>query len=70
VRMVVIGGEMRYGDADFAAAVSTASSQGWTAVTVDGRHKVLDGALAERLAREGVVEPGLEWLDTEAWRAA
>jgi cytosine/adenosine deaminase-related metal-dependent hydrolase len=70
VRMVVIGGEMRYGDADCAAAVSATSSQVWTEITVDGRRKVLDRALAERLCREGVVEPGLEWLDSEAWRAA
>jgi cytosine/adenosine deaminase-related metal-dependent hydrolase len=70
LRMVVVGGEMRYGDADCAAAFSAATSQAWTDVSVDGRRKVLDRALAERLLRDGVVEPGLEWLDAAAWRAA
>jgi cytosine/adenosine deaminase-related metal-dependent hydrolase len=68
VRMVVVGGEMHYGDADYAAALG--APQAWTTVTVDGRPKVLERFLADRLRRAGVVEPGLEWHDTAGWRAA
>ena len=67
VRMVVLGGRMRYGDVDYARAMGPASQ--WLDVTVDGRGKVLDRALADRLARAGVDEPGLE-LPKTAWRAA
>ncbi|HEX6570381.1 MAG TPA: amidohydrolase family protein [Steroidobacteraceae bacterium] len=67
VRMVVVGGRMRYGDVDYARAMGPASQ--WLDVTVDGRGKALDRALADRLARAGVHEPGLELPET-AWRAA
>jgi cytosine/adenosine deaminase-related metal-dependent hydrolase len=67
VRMVVVGGRMRYGDVDYARAVGPASQ--WLDVAVDGRGKVLDRALADRLASTGVNEPGLELPET-AWRAA
>ncbi|HET7204623.1 MAG TPA: amidohydrolase family protein [Steroidobacteraceae bacterium] len=67
VRMVVVGGRMRYGDVDCARAMGPASQ--WLEVMVDGRGKALDRGLADRLARAGVHEPGLELPET-AWRAA
>jgi cytosine/adenosine deaminase-related metal-dependent hydrolase len=67
VRMVVVGGRMRYGDTDCARAMGPASQ--WLDVTVDGRGKALDRELADRLSRAGVDEPGLELPET-AWRAA
>jgi cytosine/adenosine deaminase-related metal-dependent hydrolase len=67
VRMVFVGGRMRYGDVDYARAMGPASE--WLEVTVDGRRKALDRPLADRLARTGVYEPGLELPET-AWRAA
>ena len=71
VRMVVVDGQVRYGDADCAIGLAgPSSSQDWAHLTVDGRPKVIDGTLAERLWRANVVEPGLEWLDTARWRAA
>ena len=71
VRMVVVGGHVRYGDADCAMALAgSSSSHEWAHVSVDGRPKVIDATLAERLRRAKVVEPGLEWLDSAGWRAA
>lgn len=67
IRMVMIGGCMRYGDRDYASSIAPASH--WRAVTVDGKDKVLDRELAEGLSRAGVHEPGLE-LQEPAWRAA
>jgi cytosine/adenosine deaminase-related metal-dependent hydrolase len=67
VRMVVVGGRMRYGDVDYARAMEPASQ--WFDVTVDGCRKVLERGLADRLTRAHVTEPGLEFPDA-AWRAA
>lgn len=67
LRMVMVGGEMRYGDADYAAmlAVETAC----VPVMVDGNDKVLGRGIADRLASSGWREPGLELTHRE-WRAA
>jgi cytosine/adenosine deaminase-related metal-dependent hydrolase len=67
VRMVVVGGQMRYGDVDYAHAMGPASQ--WQDVIVDGRNKALERGLANRLARAGVDEPGLV-LPQVAGRAA
>jgi cytosine/adenosine deaminase-related metal-dependent hydrolase len=67
IRMVMVGGRMRYGDVAYARAVAPASQ--WLEVTVDGCSKALDRVLAERLSRAGVREPGLE-VPESAWRAA
>jgi len=67
VRMVMIGGCMRYGDLDHARAIAPPSQ--WLELKVDGRQKVLDRRLAESLLRAAVHEPGLE-LPESAWRAA
>jgi cytosine/adenosine deaminase-related metal-dependent hydrolase len=67
LRMVMVGGRMRYGDSDCAHAIAPASQ--WLEVTVDGRRKVLDRRLAELLRRADVREPGLVFPES-AWRAA
>ena len=67
IRMVMIGGCMRYGDLEHARAIAPASE--WLEVRVDGRHKVLDRGLVESLSRAAVHETGLE-LPESAWRAA
>ena len=47
VRLVMIGGRMRYGDAHYACAIAPASQ--WVEVGVDGRSKVMDRRLAALL---------------------
>ena len=67
LRMVMIGGDMRYGDADIAAALSPDSD--CAAVVVDGANKVLARKLVERLESLHWREPGLSLRGT-SWRAA
>lgn len=58
IRLVMIGGMVRYGDA---ACITCASpNRSWTGVSVDGVPKMLDAQLATMLARAQVHEPGLE----------
>ena len=59
VRMVMVAGRMLYGDRDYAQAIAPEAQ--WTSIRVDGREKVLDGALARELRARGVEEPGLLW---------
>jgi cytosine/adenosine deaminase-related metal-dependent hydrolase len=67
VRLVMIGGVVRYGDLD---CVSTAAPDGeWTKVIVDGRQKLLDFNIARRIAVSPAVEAGLE-MPLAAGRAA
>ena len=65
--MVMVGGAMRYGDADYAARLG--AEPDCVPVMVDGSSKVLARAIAYRLARSAWNEPGLELADLE-WRAA
>jgi cytosine/adenosine deaminase-related metal-dependent hydrolase len=58
VRLVMIGGMVRYGDTDCITCASPDRS--WTGVSVDGVPKMLDTQLATMLARAQVHEPGLE----------
>jgi cytosine/adenosine deaminase-related metal-dependent hydrolase len=67
VRLVMIGGRVRYADRDYAARLAPDSH--WTEVRVDGRPKVLDRALARVLRNAGVVEEGLD-LSIAAGQAA
>jgi len=67
VRLVMLGGIMRYGDKDY-GHIALDSSQ-WAEVHVDGRPKVLDRRLAALLKTSGISEDGLE-LSCETWRAA
>ena len=67
VGMVMVDGCMRYGDPNYARAISATAP--WLEVTVDGRRKVLDRGLAELLLRTDIQEPGLEFPES-AWRAA
>jgi len=58
VRLVLEGGIVRYGDAQYAREVAQASS--CTEVLVDGRAKILDRRVAALLSSAGASEPGLE----------
>jgi cytosine/adenosine deaminase-related metal-dependent hydrolase len=67
VRLVMVGGNVRYGDVDCAGRLKPES--GWAHVVVDGRAKLLDGRAAEIVSRAGAIEAGLE-LSHVAGRAA
>jgi len=56
VRLVVVGGEPRYGDPALGAAFASVTM---TPVQVDGRPKLLSQSLARRMQRLGVTEPGV-----------
>jgi cytosine/adenosine deaminase-related metal-dependent hydrolase len=67
VRLVLVGGIVRYGEGDLARrAVPRAE---WAEVRVDGRRKIMDRSLASLLSDSRASEPGLEISDA-AWRAA
>jgi cytosine/adenosine deaminase-related metal-dependent hydrolase len=65
LRMVMVGGEMRYGDPEYAALLQADC----VPAIVDGSEKALWRAAAERLAGSRWSEPGLEFAD-RAWRVA
>jgi cytosine/adenosine deaminase-related metal-dependent hydrolase len=67
LRMVMIGGEMRYGDAELAAAL--APDADCAAVVVDGANKVLARRLVQRMEALHWREPGVS-LRESSWRAA
>lgn len=67
VRMVMIGGIARYGDAD--CAPRAAPQAEWANVLVDGTQKVLDLRIAKQLAMARAAETGLE-IAHAAGRAA
>lgn len=58
VRLVLVGGAPRYGDPALAAAFAAAGTA-TTPAQVDGRPKLLARAVAQRLGRLGVAEPGV-----------
>jgi cytosine/adenosine deaminase-related metal-dependent hydrolase len=58
VRLVMLGGEALYADADYARVVAPATH--WTQVRVDGKTKMLAKALATALSGMSVGEDGLE----------
>ncbi|HEX3912617.1 MAG TPA: amidohydrolase family protein [Steroidobacteraceae bacterium] len=58
VRLVMIGGIARYGDAECVLRAST--DTGWTRVLVDGAPKLLHADLSDLLASTSTREPGLE----------
>ena len=67
IRLVMLGGIARYGDADYAEAVAPATH--WAEVNVDGCRKLLERRLAIALLAAQAVEPGLDIVDP-TWRAA
>lgn len=67
LRMVMVGGAMRYGDGDYAARLGAEAD--CVPVLVDGSSKVLARSIAARVATPAWNEPGLELADLE-WRAA
>jgi len=72
VRLVMIDGRMRYGDADYISQASASNthasasnthasaSNDWTSVQVDGAPKMLDASVSRLLARASMAEPGLQ----------
>jgi cytosine/adenosine deaminase-related metal-dependent hydrolase len=67
VRLVLIGGVVRYGDEDYAQCAAPASQ--WTDIRVDGRPKILDNRIAALLSKASAGETGLEFPNL-TWRAA
>jgi cytosine/adenosine deaminase-related metal-dependent hydrolase len=67
VRLVMIGGVARYGDAEYVMPASARAE--WTRVAVDGAPKMLAGDLCKLLACASTSEPGLEFARV-AGRAA
>ncbi|MGC1521852.1 MAG: amidohydrolase family protein, partial [Steroidobacteraceae bacterium] len=67
VRLVLVGGAVRYGDKDCAQRATRHT--GWTEIRVDGKAKILDGDIARRLSLARTGEPGLE-VSSAAGRAA
>lgn len=59
LRLVVLGGRAQLGDADMRPAFGAAGIQ-WVQASLDGRSKVIDKALADKIRRCTVQEPGLE----------
>jgi len=58
VRLVMIGGVARFGDAEY--MIPATAGNECTRVRVDGAPKMLDGKLSKLLARASTSEPGLE----------
>ncbi len=58
VRLVMIEGIARYGDAEYVMRASASAE--WTRVAVDGVPKMLDGNVSKLLACASTSEPGLE----------
>jgi cytosine/adenosine deaminase-related metal-dependent hydrolase len=67
VRLVMMGGVMRYGDEDYARVVAPA--QQCVGIGVDDRPKVLNRRLAALLLHAGVKEDGVQ-ISAARWRAA
>lgn len=67
IRVVMLGGIARYGDADYAGAMAPTGH--WADVIVDGSRKLLERRLAVALLAAQAVEPGLDVVDS-TWRAA
>ncbi len=67
VRLVMVAGQPCYADPHYAAMLQPQSH--WAQVCVDGRPKLLSGALASLLQSTGANEPGLE-LTNMNWRVA
>lgn len=67
IRLVMVAGIARYGDRDLADRANCRDR--WSTVRVDGREKILERSLVERLRRLSLREPGLE-LAAVSGRAA
>jgi cytosine/adenosine deaminase-related metal-dependent hydrolase len=67
VRLVLIGGIVRFGDKDYAQSVAPAAQ--WAEIRVDGKPKILDIHIAALLSQARTNEAGLE-LQRLTWRAA
>jgi cytosine/adenosine deaminase-related metal-dependent hydrolase len=60
VRLVMIDGLARYGDAEYVMRMRASADTEWAEVQVDGVPKMLDGDVSKRLASASTSEPGLE----------
>jgi hypothetical protein len=61
VRLVMVSGEVRYGDAEYALAHGPETH--WTRIQVDGAQKMLARRIAAAMYRSNLVENGLELPD-------
>lgn len=59
IRLVVVGGQGRYGDPEFLPAFEF-TGHPVASIRVDGREKLLSASIAARLRRSSISEPGLE----------
>jgi cytosine/adenosine deaminase-related metal-dependent hydrolase len=62
VRLVMIDGLARYGDADYVMRMRASADTEWAHVEVDGVPKMLDGDVSKLLACASTREPGLEMV--------
>jgi cytosine/adenosine deaminase-related metal-dependent hydrolase len=60
VRLVMIDGLARYGDAEYVMRMRASAETEWAQVEVDGVPKILDGNLSKLLAGASTTEPGLD----------
>jgi cytosine/adenosine deaminase-related metal-dependent hydrolase len=60
VRLVMIDGLPRYGDAEYVMRMRASADTEWAQVQVDGVPKILDGDVSKLLASASTSEPGLE----------
>jgi cytosine/adenosine deaminase-related metal-dependent hydrolase len=67
VRLVVHGGQPKYGDSRYALAVSPRVT--WAAIRVDGTAKLLHADIAAAISRSGLSETGVEFAES-GWKAA
>jgi cytosine/adenosine deaminase-related metal-dependent hydrolase len=69
VRLVMIDGLARYGDAEYLMRMRASADMEWAHVQVDGVPKMLDGNISKLLACASTSEPGLQ-MARAAGRAA
>jgi cytosine/adenosine deaminase-related metal-dependent hydrolase len=62
VRLVMIDGLARYGDAEYVMRMRPSADTEWAHVEVDGVPKMLDGDVSKLLACASTSEPGLEMV--------
>jgi cytosine/adenosine deaminase-related metal-dependent hydrolase len=62
VRLVMIDGLARYGDAEYVMRMRASADTEWAHVEVDGVPKILDGDVFKLLACASTSEPGLEMV--------
>jgi hypothetical protein len=67
VRLVMLNGQIRVGDAHYVRLLAPATQ--WAEIALDGRSKLMDRSLATLLTQLEIHESGLE-MRSASWRAA